>query len=120
MNHNEEHARELLARHANPVQTPERRKAHVHMWAAVSLCSAVVVVAYAFIASSTYDFFEVKQSLGAALQQVTSFGASATPVIDKPKMMWTQLQIDLSKQAQAKVETKVIEEMKKEITPPKK
>ena len=113
MQHHDEHsAKELLMKHAMSGQAPERRKAHVHMWVAVGACSAVFVAMYAFVAVRTYDFFEVKRSFAAVVDDVSDFGAKIGPELEKPKMMWTQLKLDLAKEANAKVEADVVDEMK--------
>ncbi|MEI7742040.1 MAG: hypothetical protein WCJ29_06130 [bacterium] len=112
----EEHeARELLKKSALHEESGEKQKAHVQLWIATAVCALIFTAAYAFIAYNTYDFGGVRKSLAQASEEIKNVGTKAAPDIDKAWNMWGEFKAGQAKEAQAKAETNLAEEMKKNL-----
>ena len=113
----EERAKELLAKHLAPKELDASgQRARLHMWTAVGVCGAVILAAYALVLPMTYDFVAVKQAVASAASQVQDFGAKTVPeAAEKPKMIWTKVQLDVQNAAEQQVKANVVEEMKKQL-----
>jgi hypothetical protein len=117
--HDENSAKELLLRHSvsAPV-TPEDLRARTHMWVAVSVCSVVVIGMFALVATKTYDFVAVRDSILGGVKEVQAFTEQVKPVTEQSQAAWDVMQANLKAEASKQVEANVVNEMKKQLDTP--